>query len=103
MMKEPRARPIRRQEDDGAEGGQAALAEGRGPDRSAATPSRILDAAHAVFVRHGTAGRLRMQDIAREAGVNQALLALTTSAPRIGWPTRCSGGPPGALFPRSCS
>jgi TetR/AcrR family transcriptional regulator len=34
---------------------------------------RILDAAHAVFVRHGSAGA-RMQDIAREAGVNQALL-----------------------------
>jgi TetR/AcrR family transcriptional regulator len=37
------------------------------------TESRILDAAHAVLVRHGTAGA-RMQDIAREAGVNQALL-----------------------------
>ena len=32
-----------------------------------------MDAAHAVFVRRGTAGA-RMQDIAREAGVNQALL-----------------------------
>jgi len=37
------------------------------------TESRILDAAHSVFVRHGTAGA-RMQEIAREAGVNQALL-----------------------------
>jgi AcrR family transcriptional regulator len=37
------------------------------------TEGRILDAAHAVFVRRGTAGA-RMQDIAREAGVNQALL-----------------------------
>lgn len=37
------------------------------------TESRILDAAHAVFIRRGTAGA-RMQDIAREAGVNQALL-----------------------------
>src|SRR5262252_2727317 len=37
------------------------------------TERRILDAAHAVFVRRGTAGA-RMQDIAREAGVNQALL-----------------------------
>jgi TetR/AcrR family transcriptional regulator len=37
------------------------------------TEGRILDAAHAVFVRHGTAGA-RMQDIAKEAGVNQALL-----------------------------
>lgn len=37
------------------------------------TEGRILDAAHAVFVRRGTAGA-RMQDIAKEAGVNQALL-----------------------------
>jgi AcrR family transcriptional regulator len=34
---------------------------------------RILDAAHAVFVRAGTAGA-RTQEIAREAGVNSALL-----------------------------
>src|SRR2546423_12186067 len=33
----------------------------------------ILDAAHAVFLRHGTAGA-RMQEIAREAGGNSALL-----------------------------
>jgi len=37
------------------------------------TEQRILDAAHEVFLRNGTAGA-RMQDIAREAGVNQALL-----------------------------
>jgi TetR/AcrR family transcriptional regulator len=37
------------------------------------TGERILDAAHAVFVRRGTAGA-RMQEIAREAGVNSALL-----------------------------
>jgi TetR/AcrR family transcriptional regulator len=37
------------------------------------TEQRILDAAHAVFVRRGTAGT-RMQEIATEAGVNQALL-----------------------------
>ncbi len=37
------------------------------------TERRILDAAHAVFVRRGTAGA-RMQEIAVEAGVNQALL-----------------------------
>src|SRR5258708_19309622 len=37
------------------------------------TEQRILDAAHSVFVRHGTAGA-RMQDIAGAAGVNQALL-----------------------------
>src|SRR5438876_5102498 len=34
---------------------------------------RILDAAQAVFVRRGTAGA-RMQEIAAEARVNQALL-----------------------------
>ena len=37
------------------------------------TESRILAAARTVFTRSGTAGA-RMQDIAREAGVNQALL-----------------------------
>lgn len=37
------------------------------------TERRILEAAHTVLVRHGTAGA-RMQEIAREAGVNQALL-----------------------------
>jgi len=37
------------------------------------TEQRILDAAHAVFVRTGTAGA-RMQEIAKEAGVNSALL-----------------------------
>src|SRR5438309_11633076 len=37
------------------------------------TEARILDAAHTVFVRRGTAGA-RMQEIAAEAGVNQALL-----------------------------
>jgi AcrR family transcriptional regulator len=37
------------------------------------TESRILAAARVVFTRSGTAGA-RMQDIAREAGVNQALL-----------------------------
>ena len=41
--------------------------------RDTSTEGRILDAARAVFVRHGTAGA-RMQDIAREARVNQALL-----------------------------
>jgi len=35
--------------------------------------TRILDAAHAVFVRRGTAGA-RMAEIAREAGVNHALV-----------------------------
>src|SRR5258707_13595398 len=37
------------------------------------TERRILDAAHAGFVRRGTAGA-RTQEIAREAGVNSALL-----------------------------
>lgn len=37
------------------------------------TESRILDAAHTVFLRRGTAGA-RMTEIAREAGVNHALL-----------------------------
>ena len=43
------------------------------PARDGDTRQRILDAAHAVFVRRGTAGA-RMQEIAAEAGVNQALL-----------------------------
>jgi len=46
-----------------------AIPRGRDGD----TERRILDAAHAVFVRMGTAGA-RMQEIAREAGVNSALL-----------------------------
>lgn len=37
------------------------------------TEERILDAAHAVFLRRGTAGA-RTQEIADEAGVNKALL-----------------------------
>jgi AcrR family transcriptional regulator len=41
--------------------------------RDGDTERRILDAAHAVFVHRGTAGA-RMQEIAAEAGVNQALL-----------------------------
>jgi AcrR family transcriptional regulator len=41
--------------------------------RDGDTEQRILDAAHAVFVHRGTAGA-RMQEIAAEAGVNQALL-----------------------------
>jgi TetR/AcrR family transcriptional regulator len=43
----------------------------KAPDRE--TEQRILDAARVVFVRKGTAGA-RMQEIAAEAGVNQALL-----------------------------
>src|SRR5437870_4304413 len=41
--------------------------------RDGDTERRILDAAHTVFLRRGTAGG-RMQEIAAEAGVNQALL-----------------------------
>ena len=37
------------------------------------TEDRILDAAHAVFLRRGTAGA-RMHEVAAEAGVNKALL-----------------------------
>jgi len=41
--------------------------------RDGDTERRILEAAHVVFLRRGTAGA-RMQEIAAEAGVNQALL-----------------------------
>jgi AcrR family transcriptional regulator len=41
--------------------------------RNRDTERRVLDAAHAVFLRRGTAGA-RMHEIAREAGVNSALL-----------------------------
>jgi TetR/AcrR family transcriptional regulator len=37
------------------------------------TEARILEAARAVFIQRGTSGA-RMQEIAKEAGVNQALL-----------------------------
>jgi TetR/AcrR family transcriptional regulator len=43
------------------------------PETDGQTEQRILDAAHAVFIRSGTAGA-RTQEIAREAGVNSALL-----------------------------
>jgi TetR/AcrR family transcriptional regulator len=43
------------------------------PERDTDAEARILDAAHVVFVRRGTAGA-RMQEIADEAGVNKALL-----------------------------
>jgi AcrR family transcriptional regulator len=43
------------------------------PRRDRDTERRILEAARLVFVRRGTAGA-RMQEIATEAGVNQALL-----------------------------
>ena len=43
------------------------------PEAPAETEQRILEAARSVFIRRGTAGA-RMQEIAAEAGVNQALL-----------------------------
>jgi AcrR family transcriptional regulator len=43
------------------------------PDADLATESRILEAAHRVFVRRGVAAA-RTQEIADEAGVNKALL-----------------------------
>lgn len=43
------------------------------PDPDPTTPDRILDAAHRVFLRRGTAGA-RTQEIAAEAGVNKALV-----------------------------
>jgi TetR/AcrR family transcriptional regulator len=49
------------------------LNKSRNARKDGDTEQRILDAAHAVFVRRGTAGA-RMQEIAAEAGVNQALL-----------------------------
>ena len=48
-------------------------ARGTAPPRDGQSEQRILDAARAVFIRRGTAGA-RMQEIAKEAGVNQALL-----------------------------
>jgi TetR/AcrR family transcriptional regulator len=47
------------------------IARPSAPDRD--TEQRILAAAREVFIRRGTAGA-RMQEIAEEAGVNQALL-----------------------------
>lgn len=57
-------------------GARAPKARQRQPAKGAhdgETEQRILDAAHTVFLRRGTAGA-RMQEIAREAGVNAALL-----------------------------
>lgn len=45
----------------------------RGPQDAPETEDRILEAAHRVFLRRGTAGA-RTQEIADEAGVNKALL-----------------------------
>lgn len=53
--------------------GTAKTGAAKKPTADRETEQRILDAARAVFVRRGTAGA-RMQEIAAEAGVNQALL-----------------------------
>src|SRR5258706_2580619 len=52
---------------------QLKKATSRKAARDGDTEQRILDAAYAVSIRRGTAGA-RMQEIAAEAGVNQALL-----------------------------
>ena len=49
------------------------MAKKKAADRDGETEQRILDAARTVFIRSGTAGA-RMQEIAEEAGVNQALI-----------------------------
>lgn len=46
---------------------------GQIPESDGITEQRILDAAHVILVKRGTAGA-RMQEIAEEAGVNKALL-----------------------------
>ena len=46
---------------------------GKPAEKDGDTEQRILDAARRVFIRRGTVGA-RMQEIAAEAGVNQALL-----------------------------
>ena len=67
--------------EQGARGGRAGAAAAatahRGPRTAVShdgdTERRILEAARRVFIRSGSAGA-RMQEIAEEAGVNQALL-----------------------------
>ena len=58
------------------------------------TETRILDAAHAVFMRRGTAGA-RMTEIAREAGVNHALVHYYFRSNSVS-PRRCSAAPSGS-------
>ena len=62
-----RTRPTRASEP------QSRKPKAQSPQRTEDTEQRILDAAHAVFVRAGTAGA-RTLEIAKEAGVNSALL-----------------------------
>ena len=52
---------------------RARSSEAAGPERDGDTEQRILDAAHRVFLRRGSAGA-RTQEIADEARVNNALL-----------------------------
>src|SRR5262245_39735706 len=73
-LKHARRRPNRTHDSPRASTRRSAVSHRlRTAQRDGDTEGRILDAAHAVFVRRGTAGA-RMQDIAKEAGVNQALL-----------------------------
>lgn len=53
--------------------GKAKRSAAKGAARDGETERRILEAARRVFARRGSAGA-RMQEIAEEAGVNQALL-----------------------------
>lgn len=75
MPAKPRRAPRARTPTAARKGGKARaprVAAPAGPD-DRDTERRILDAARRIFVRRGSAGA-RMQEIAAEAGVNQALL-----------------------------
>ena len=67
-------------------------------DQERETRERILDAAHAVFLRRGTAGA-RTQEIADEAGVNKALLHYYFRS-KEGLAEAVLGRAAGQLFPR---
>lgn len=66
-------RPRRTRPAKAAKRGRATKPARTPPPPDSDTEQRILDAAHTVFVRRGTAGA-RMQEIADEAEVNKALL-----------------------------
>ena len=70
MVKQSGKRAASRQPASAARRPPAATRE---TERDGDTEQRILDAAHRVFIRTGTAGA-RTQEIAAEAGVNSALL-----------------------------
>src|ERR671927_432514 len=73
MVKPPdRARPARPRQTRGA-GTRRRRAEPAAEPTVPNAEERILDAAHRVFLRRGSAGA-RTQEIADEAGVNKALL-----------------------------